>query len=84
MKKITIIAIVALISSIGIATITPMMSIANAARHSENTCGFEGQSNQATSNGRVEGELVSSGAHFFKSQGSSKGEVAYNLAKQSC
>jgi|tagenome__1003787_1003787.scaffolds.fasta_scaffold20575279_3 hypothetical protein len=84
MKKMVIIAIVVIISSLGIATISSMMSIANAARHSENTCGLDGQSNQATSNGRALGEGTSSSAHFFNSQGSSEGKDVSNLAKQSC
>jgi hypothetical protein len=72
------------VQQLGIATIAPMMSIANAVRHSENTCGLDGQSFQATSNGRALGEGTSSAAHFFNSQGSSLGKDVSNLAKQSC
>jgi hypothetical protein len=57
-----------------------MMSIANAARHSENTCGLDVQSFQTTSNGRAVGEGISSGVHVLKLQG----EVISNYAKQSC
>ncbi|MGN6350685.1 MAG: hypothetical protein ACTHJ7_09170 [Candidatus Nitrosocosmicus sp.] len=83
MKVITILTLIAIIATASMIS-TLIMQQANAIRHSENTCGLDGQSFQATSNGRVLGEGTSSAAHIFKSQGSSLGKDVSSLAKQSC